>query len=74
MVLPPDQKSLKIKTLRASFILWCIASYLGPTYSPPDANQRSWELVDSKWEDNWYEGNPLPTFDAINSNFHEESE
>ena len=60
MELPPDQCSLKMKILRASFVAHCMSHYLNPYYVPLDPSVHGWKLVENYWEPIWFEGYPLP--------------
>ena len=60
MELPPDQSSLKMKILLASFITHCMLHRLNPNYVPFDLSVHRWKLVENHWEPVWFEGYPLP--------------
>ena len=74
--LPPDQSSLKMKILRASFYAHCMSSCLDPNYIPLDASLYAWRYIDEekKWEPVWYEGNPLPSPDEVLDNSDNEED
>ena len=65
--LPPDQSSLKMKILRASFVAHCMPHCLNANYVPLDPSVHGWKLVENHWESIWFEGYPLPhSVDLLN--------
>ena len=60
MELPPDQSSLKMKILRASFVAHRMSHCLNPNYVPLDPSVHGWKLVENHCEPIWFEGYPLP--------------
>ena len=58
--LPPDQSSLKMKILRASFTPHSMSNCLNSRYVPLDPSLYRWKLVETRWESIWLEGSPLP--------------
>ena len=70
--LPPDQKSLTMKILRASFVSHCMVNCLDREYIPPNPSEYGWKLVDSTWEPVWFEGNALPDANETNVSSEED--
>ena len=60
--IPPDQNSLKMKILRATFVTHCMMNSLNNMYVPlkPSSYGWKWNSCSSVWEPVWYEGNALP--------------
>ena len=60
--IPPDQSSLKMKILRATFVAHCMINSLNNVYVPlnPSSYGWKWNSCSSEWEPVWYEGNALP--------------
>ena len=63
--LPPDQGSLKMKILRASFTAHIMTNCLNLQYIPLDPSLYGWKIVENRWEPVWFEGSPLPHPDDI---------
>ena len=75
-VLPPDQSSLKMKILRATFIAHCLSNCLDSGYVPLNPSEYGWKWNSdlSMWELIWYEGSALPSYSDINNNSEEDHE
>ena len=59
--IPPDQSSLKMKILRATFVAHCMMNCINRMYVPLNPSSYGWKLNSlSVWEPVWYEGNALP--------------
>ena len=61
-VIPPDEKSLKVKILRSNFIAahsW--RNCLDSNYVSLDPTNYGWQRVNTILELLWYEGSNLPT-------------
>ena len=58
--LPPDQSSLKMKILRASFTPHSMSNCLNSRYVPLDPSLYGRKLVETRWESIWLDGIPLP--------------
>ena len=71
--LPPDQSSLKMKILRATFVTHCMSDFLNRKYVPLDPSNYGWKLQEKVWQPIWFEGNPLPNPDEIINNNDGES-
>ena len=64
--LPPDQKSLDMIVLRATYVAH---------YVPLDPSRFGWALVDDTWKPVWFEGNALPEVNkTVDSPENESSE
>ena len=63
--LPPDQSSLKVDILRATFVAHCMSGCLNRQYAPLDPSNYGWKLEENRWQPIWFEGNPLPKPDEI---------
>ena len=63
--LPPDQSSLKMKILRASFTAHTMSNCLDSQYVPLDPSLFGWKYTDNTWKPVWFEGNPLPDPDDL---------
>ena len=59
----PDERSLKMKILRATFITHCMMNCTIKHYVPLDPAKYgwSWNQIEEAWQPVWYEGNALPT-------------
>ena len=57
--LPPDQSSLKMKILRASFVTHCMSNSLNSCYVPLNPSLYGWQFMENRWEPLWFEGSPL---------------
>ena len=67
MDLPPDHNSLKMKTLRASFVTHCMSHCLNTNYVPLDPSVQGWKLAENHWETIWFEGYTFPhSVDLLN--------
>ena len=67
MELPPDQNSLKMNILRASFVTRFMSHCLNLNYVLLDPSIHGWKLVENYWEPIWFEGYPLPhSVDLLN--------
>ena len=71
----PDQKSLKMKILRATFIAHCMINCCNNQYVPLNPAEYGWEWNPSilNWQPLWYEGNALPEYADIHNTEEEET-
>ena len=70
----PDQSSLKMKILRATFVTHCMSNCLDSQYIPLDPSQYGWKLEENRWEPIWFMGNALPGIQDIDSNIQPETD
>ena len=65
--IPPDQKSLNMKILRANYVTHCMVHCLVNDYIPLDPSEYGWKSENGSWSPVWYEGNALPDVREIAS-------
>ena len=64
--LPPDERSLRMKILRANYISNGWENCFNQHFEIPNPLQYGWKICDRKLEPNWFEGPGLPSFEEIN--------
>ena len=73
---PPDEKSVYMKVLRATYVAYCTVNCLNNEYVPLNPSKFGWALVDDNWKPVWFEGNALPevnkTVDSPENKYSEE--
>ena len=72
--LPPDQKSLDMKIMRADLISHSWANCLDPHYEQFDPCSYGWKFEDELLQPLWYHGYSLPTVTEIEEQLHVNSE
>ena len=71
--MPPDQKPLTMKTLRAHLVSHSRVSCLDCDYQSLDSLSNGWIFVDGALQLLWYEGASLPRKEQIQNYLREES-
>ena len=72
--LPPDQKSLTMKILRAHLVGHSWVNCLDYSYQSLDILSNGWVFVDGALQPLWYEGTSLPSKEQIQNYFRKRSE
>ena len=63
--LPPYERSLLMKILRANYISYCWENCLNQHFEIPNPLVYGWKICDGKLEPSWFEGPALPSFEQI---------
>ena len=64
--LPPDERSPRMKILRANYISHGWKNCLNQHFEIPNPLEYGWKICDGKLKSNWFEGPALPSFEEIN--------
>ena len=64
--LPPDERSLRMKILRANYISYGWENCLNQQFEIQNPLEYGWKICDGKLEPNCFEGPALPSFEEIN--------
>ena len=64
--LSPDERSLRMKILRANYISYGWENCLNQHFEIPNPLEYGWKICDRKLEPNLFEGPALPSFEEIN--------
>ena len=63
---PPDERSLRMKILRANYISYGWENCLNQHFEILNPLEYEWKICDGKLEPNWFEGPALPFFEELN--------
>ena len=63
--IPPDQSSLKIKTLRCTFVLHTMVSCLNRYHLPLNPTTYGWQKGDGFWVPVSFDGNAFPSAEKL---------
>ena len=64
--LPSDERSLRMKILRANYISYGWKNCLNQHFEIPNPLEHRWKICDGKLEPNWFKGLARPSFEEIN--------
>ena len=64
--LPPDERSLCMKILRANYISFGWENCLNQHFEITNSLEYRWKICDGKLKPNWFEGPALASFEEIN--------
>ena len=71
----PDQTSLDMKVLSATYVAHCMVNCLNNEYVPLYQSKFGWAFVNDTWKPVWFKGNALPEVNkTVDSPENESSE